>query len=446
MYKVHYPYYNICSVDARASSASTKKSLKKDGKQVHAQAQVQEPDIISHDEKLGMGPSDFTSGSLANVVRVRAVFYGESLEQIKFLNNRCVPRDILQIVGLAAEFQVQLTSVTINKGMDKGTIYELAKVLQKSNINDLNFDDAFCQEGCYDLLLEQPSKLKSLSLARCKIEDSIVIKIAERLVHTATGSQTLSILNLSSNRITNEGVRALSDALRSNRSLSYLNLANNWIDDDGALSIVKVLQPFLLKCTEIQAARKRRYTYLSKCNSVLLKTVKSLKSGEPILVDKGKKKHKVVGKKGRSPTEDDFSFKAHVTLQEDSDIFADVRRYAKNSIIWEFEDPFCNTTMVVDGLTYCNGNYALAYLNLAYNNLSYCVLEPFVSLLKIQRTRYNKGNNRGLISVVLEGNPLPANCKEIKDIEYYIGLQTGMEKRVAYVKRPSVRRRASTLK
>lgn len=264
------------------SSASTKKSLKKNGKQ--------EPEI-SYDEKLGVGPSDVTIGSLANVVRVRAVFYGGSLEQVKFLNNRYVPRDILQIVGLAAKFKVLLTSITINKGMDKCkcTIYELAKILQKSNINDLNFDDAFCKEGCYDLLLEHPSKLKSLSLARCKIEDSIVAKIAARFVYSVTGSKNLTILNLSSNRITNEGARALSEALRSNRSLSYLSLANNWVDDDGALAIVKVLQPFLLKRTEIQAVKARRFMYLRKCNTVLLKSDRSIISADPISADKGKK-------------------------------------------------------------------------------------------------------------------------------------------------------------
>lgn len=364
-----------------------------------------------------------------NVVNVKAIFYGETLEQIKFLNNKHISRDIIKIVGLAAEFQVQLTSITINKGMDKGTVYELAKILQKSNINDLNFDDAFCQEGYYDLLLEHPSKLKSLSLARCKIKDSTVIKMADKLVYTATGSQTLSILNLSSNRITNDRARALSEALRSNRSLTYLNLANNWIDDDGALSIIKVLQPFLLKFTEIQAVKARKMVYLRKLNSIVPKHDIALNSA-----DKVKKKPKVVRRKPKPSADDDNDdgYKMHFTIQDDSDVHA----------IGEFDDPLYSTT-ITNGLTYCNGNYSLAYLNMAYNNLSYCILEPFVSLLKIQRINCNTINRSGLISVVLEGNPLPASCKEIKCIEYYIRLQTGSDKRTSSIKRPVIRRRTS---
>lgn len=118
-----------------------------------------------------------------------------------------------------------------------------------------------------------------------------MITMSERLVYFATGSQTLSILNLSSYRITNEGARALSKALRSNRSVSYLNLANNWIDD-GSLAIIEVLQPFLLKCTEIQATLERRMMHLSKRNNAMLKNVGSLFSAEPNTVPKEKRSRK----------------------------------------------------------------------------------------------------------------------------------------------------------
>lgn len=63
----------------------------------------------------------------------------------------------------------------------------------------------------------------------------------------------------------------------------------------------------------------------------------------------------------------------------------------------------------------------------------------------MQSINCNK-TNRGIISVVLEGNPLPVNCKEIKEIVYCVGLQTSTDKRVPYAKRPPVRRQRTSIK
>lgn len=66
----------------------------------------------------------------------------------------------------------------------------------------------------------------------------------------------------------------------------------------------------------------------------------------------------MIGKKVKSHI-DDVIFKPHFTVQDDNNVFAG-SRYT----IGEFHVPFYNKT-VVDGLTYCNCNYSLGYLNLA---------------------------------------------------------------------------------
>lgn len=405
-------------IDPHVISTSSKKFLRHDGKKELERNEVSNAD----DDVSRYGLDSVMFDSTTNIVKVSAVFYGDTIRKIKFMNNKRIPRILLQVFGLAIGFHTLLTSITINKGMDKYTLHELAQILDHSNVNDLNFDDALFEERNYDLLLQRPSKLKSLSLARCKIEDSIVIKIAERLEYTATGCNTLAILNLSSNQITNVGARALGEALRSNRTLNYLNLANNWIDDEGALSIFKVLQPFLLTNTEIQSAKTRRLVYLRKLNNVMSKKVQWLKSTDG---DKGKKKQKPTTVKSKSLGDDSA---AAAPDGRHELIYAEAKEYAKN-LIGEYDDPFYFISRF-NGFTYCTGNYALAYLNLAYNNLSYCILKPIVIVLEKQRS-YCMNTSGGLVCMVLEGNPLPDNCKELKEIEMYMELQIGRNKKLA---------------
>src|SRR5205085_280383 len=53
----------------------------------------------------------------------------------------------------------------------------------------------------------------------------------------AAAATAVETLNLSDNRIGNEGIKELCNVLRTNRSLKSLDLSSNRIGDDGALHI-----------------------------------------------------------------------------------------------------------------------------------------------------------------------------------------------------------------
>ncbi|XP_063542993.1 uncharacterized protein LOC134751505 [Cydia strobilella] len=343
-----------------------------------------------------------------DLIRVHAVYdYADNLVGLRFDKNTNLPRMLMQILGLIIKFQIYLTSLTINQGLNKYVLYEIVNFLPNSRITDITLDNCFLSEGTYYTLLENTSSLRNLSLSRCRINDQIVALIAAQLYHPKPGSSTLVVLNLSSNRITDVGVRSIREALKMNTKLAYLNLADNFITDEGAAAIFNILLEFPLKPQEVMDMKSRHIDYLRNKQAAVIQIAKDLRVTDMV---KGKVKStprlKAKGK-------DDIA-------SEKSACYSDAYFYEKARTIADslttFKDPYSSDNVTYrDEVTYCLGNNILYLLNLSYNGLSYPSVVKFLEVLVYQRDMERKP--RGLLTCRVEGNPLPVGCKEMVQIE-----------------------------
>lgn len=368
-----------------------------------------------------------------DIVKIIAIYSNEYLTQLKFVRNKCIPRPVLQIIGLTIKFHKQLHYISINSGLDPYCIYEISKFLPQSCITDICFDGSFLNEANYHILLENSTTLKQLSLSKCTIDDNVVKTIAAKLIYPLPASQTLSILNLSCNKITNVGVKYLAQALRSNRQLSYLNLASNIIDDLGAEEIFSTLIEFPLTSEEALDAKRRLMEFMKKRHELINEAVEELRANEQ--VKKSKKKHKAVStKKGKLEAEP-----SDYIMESIEEYLYGKARTLVEDIMGEFEDPF-KFTVYKNGLFYCDGNNGLAYLNLAYNNISFCSIKKLLAVLKYQKMA--RRHPRGLVNVCIEGNPLPEECSELTEINTLIeiGFYTIERRKSIFARRQTIKK------
>ncbi|XP_013174689.1 PREDICTED: uncharacterized protein LOC106123098 [Papilio xuthus] len=344
------------------------------------------------------------------------------LVQIVFCKNKHIPRIVIKIIGLIIKFHPQLNSVEFDQGANLYTIYEFEKILPLSNITEVCFDGTYIPDANYDILLDH-ELLRYLSLSRCKIEDEIIHNIAMKLVYPNPASKSLAVLNLSSNRITNDGAKSLAFALRSNRCLIYLNLSANKLTDEGAASIMDSLQEFCLTPEEILASKSRYCSFYLKRNKLIAKKVKELKESDSDKSSAKKKGTRSVPPSVRRRTKTDREVSLHSVHEilasnitgSESNLF-DRAATIVQMAFGVFIDPFSSSnTIVKDEALYCLGNNSLLCLNLAYNDLSYIFVRKLLGILLYQKQADRKP--RGLINVCIEGNNLPVSCEEYRLIE-----------------------------
>ncbi|KAL4712436.1 hypothetical protein ACJJTC_007452 [Scirpophaga incertulas] len=353
-----------------------------------------------------------------NIVNIHAVYdTSDNLVQIKFEKGIAVPRAVIKIIALTIPYHNYLTSVSMNNRIDQYTIYELCKFLPLSYITDLCLDGVYIKDANYNIVLEQRNYIKHFSLSRCSIDDNILEALAKNLTHPLPASKSLSILNLSTNRITDEGVKFLAEALRSNRQLSYLNLADNMVTDLGADYILNIMKEFQLDDSELKESKTRRFTYLKEKNELTLRIAKDLQSDEIEQRSVKKKPAKAILGSKKNKIEKEHSLKS-VIESKTTDVYEFLEKAASiaENTIGEFNDPFSQANRFVrDGIVYCFGNNTLCYLNLAYNNVTYATVKKLLEVLMYQRNVDKKP--RGLTNVSLEGNYIPAFCRELTTIE-----------------------------
>lgn len=378
-----------------------------------------------------------------NVINLYAVYdANENLVQLKFEKNSSIPRVILKIIGLIIPLQIHLTSITINKGIDQYTIYEICKFLPMSHITEICLDNSFLKEANYYLLLEKPNLIRQLSLARCSITDEVLKTLADMLVYPLPSSKSLLILNLSSNRITDEGAKYFAEAIRSNRQLSYLNLADNMLTDCGAAAILDTLVSFPLSFNELLTSRFRHIAHLKQKNELIIQMARELRAGD---FDKRSTKRKspkpmATAAKKTKGLEKEISLKSmpeSKSMINTDSAYMDKATIMAENVLGEFKDPFSKVeTFVENGGVYSYGNNALCYLNFSYNNLSFTSVKKLRNVLEYQKNMDRKP--RGLVNVSIEGNFLPLQCKELFSIDHMLesNLSLHQRKTSAHKKRP----------
>ena len=96
-----------------------------------------------------------------------------------------------------------------------------------------------CTVSSLAMLLEVNHSFKHLSLAHCDLGDSGLALLSHGLIQ----NHTLNVLNLQSNELTNEGLKAFSRSFQKGiTSLSNINLQDNHISDEGAISLAHSLR------------------------------------------------------------------------------------------------------------------------------------------------------------------------------------------------------------
>ncbi|XP_046972364.1 leucine-rich repeat-containing protein 71-like [Vanessa cardui] len=337
-----------------------------------------------------------------------------TLTEIKITKVSQVPVILLKIIGLLVPYYKNLVRLSItNCGIDMYTIHELGKMVNVSTITEICLDGSPLASDDYSMLLR--SSLRYLSLCRCKVNDEACEIIASKL-HHAAAADNLLLLNLSSNHITDEGVKYFGCALRTNRHLRYLNLADNHINDDGASYLFDVLIEFPLTSDEILNMRQKRLDYFKYRNTLYKKYLDKYCKGsfDQISQSTSSKRKKT------STTTLKSKSSARKEKERPSSVIEEFVKTKAEMMLAEIlgplQYPFLpHSIKKIDGYIYSFGNMTLASLNLAYNNLSYISIKKLYKVILYQNSVRNITQG-GLVKVVVDGNNLPTSCMEMADI------------------------------
>ncbi|CAH1636125.1 unnamed protein product [Spodoptera littoralis] len=390
---------------------------------------------FSQDSKPKSSEEISPPGSIVNIEQqINLNVYGEEvvpitayydvkkrLIEVAFLECQVtVSRKIIQAISLSLPYHSALTRFTFRRsGLTDKLIYEINKLLPISNITEVCFDDSHVKEGNYYILLEQFSQLKYLSLNRCCINDDICKKIFTNIHFHAPAGNTLQVLELGSNEITDEGAKFIGTVLRTNRCLLHLNLSGNMITDEGFRPMIETLMKFPLESDEIMAMRRRKFRYLQNKINVYIRCLKDLKYGRaptptPASVDD--MESSISGRRSLLK----HSHKKHKKISRQSE--ADRAEAMARGIAGDFEDPFAPENLVYkdDNVAYSTGNLILCYLNMAYNNLEFPSLQRIKQVLAYQDDVAKARKETGLIRVILDGNYIPQKCDDMEEIDLYL--------------------------
>lgn len=310
-----------------------------------------------------------------------------------------------------------LSNITIANGLDMYGIYEISKLLAISRVNEVCLEHLNIKNAHYQLLLSEASNLSYLSLSKCTINDEIVEKMMAQLKHPLTASKTLLALNLSCNLITDSGARFIGEALRTNRCLQYLNLTGNMITDNGATFIFTSLMKFPLYDKEKYERDKTYVQYSLQKVKLMTKYIKQSTSQQNKELES--KIARKVGKKSKKGDDLNADTDTVTNRSVDPKERQKAKTYAEN-VLGIFQHPYDKTNIVQEnGIEYCLGNNTLCYLNMAYNYISVVSIRKLLNVLTYQKDPAR--TPKGLMRVIVEGNPLPADCAELSDLSYVSG-------------------------
>ncbi|XP_053379171.1 leucine-rich repeat-containing protein 71-like isoform X6 [Mercenaria mercenaria] len=144
-----------------------------------------------------------------------------------------------------------------NTGLNDDTLHTLSTILpQCPNIKNVTLDgNATEKEDWFELITEE-SPVQNLSLRHCGITNKGAKMIGRCLGSAKRANTKLLTLNLSNNKIGEEGLEEIAQGLRLNRTLLSLSLASNEIRDKGVVKLSEVLSRFPLTHEEVVERRK----------------------------------------------------------------------------------------------------------------------------------------------------------------------------------------------
>ncbi|XP_060601535.1 leucine-rich repeat-containing protein 71-like isoform X4 [Ruditapes philippinarum] len=144
-----------------------------------------------------------------------------------------------------------------NTGLNDDTLHILATILpQCPNVKNLTLDGNTTEKEDWFELITEESPVQNLSLRHCGITNKGATMIG-RCIGSAKHSNTkLLTLNLSNNKIQDQGLIEIAEGLRLNRTLLSISLASNEIKDKGVVKLSEVLSRFPLRHEEVVERRK----------------------------------------------------------------------------------------------------------------------------------------------------------------------------------------------
>ena len=156
-----------------------------------------------------------------------------TIQQLNMSHNKVSNNGILSIAkALQANNSLQMFDISHNKLSCSGVVdfseyLKDNRTLQKLRMSWINGND---------LLLDSTEHF--YSMCKMNFSDTEVILISAFLYHNTNLQQ----LDLSHNRICDDGAVAISECLKNNSTLQELNISHNKVSDDGIINIAKALQ------------------------------------------------------------------------------------------------------------------------------------------------------------------------------------------------------------
>lgn len=380
--------------------------------------------------RLNLNSSLLSDEKLNNKLVIEAQYNTPNqLEEISFVKCWCgIPKKIFRAINICLPFHSKLFRINIrNAGLTHSSLREIAKMLPHSNITTIFLDNVIVPQGSYQILIQHTSKLSYLSLNRCKINDDICKTIGINLTFSKGASNTLSVLDLASNDITDVGAEYLGKMLRTNRHLLHLNLAGNKLTDVGGKALINALAEFSLTCDEVLEMKTKRYKSLKENPQTFKKSMDLIRTiYEPRETFNVSIRNSLRSSLSKVKTPRTYRTKPK-----------EISKQLTNTLADEPLDPYTIYNLELrNGSYFATGNFVLCSLNLAYNDLHYHFLKKLDEVLAYQQRTQKTFQGTGLIRIVLNGNNIPGECQELNRIEAYLKFnieqrqpKTGLKKR-----------------
>lgn len=146
-----------------------------------------------------------------------------------------------------------------NTGLNSDTLHTLSTILpQCPNIRNVTLDGNTAEEENWYELVTEESPVQNLSLRHCGITNKGAVMIGRCLGSAKRTNMKLITLNLSNNKIGDQGLIEIAQGLRMNRTLLSLSLASNEVGDKGAIKLSEVLSRFPLTHEEVVERRRQQ--------------------------------------------------------------------------------------------------------------------------------------------------------------------------------------------